>query len=206
MGSASTSRPFPGFDHLYVVYAGGSRQAFRTEFELPAGMEVWDVQHGRVVPTGPLVARWVMGGKKPRDVIVSTWGSTIKILSERVVQMLKDRGFTGWSTFPIDVYGPDGAYVARYHGLAVHGRCGPLDKTRTTRVLVEYPAGWFPESKGFYFDPASWDGSDFFMTEDMGFVFVTEEVMRAFKKMKALHVEFTPLHEKLWRELLPETP
>jgi hypothetical protein len=205
MGSASVSRPFPGFEHLYELSPGGSRQEFITQVEVPAGIEPWDLEHGRVVPPGPLVARWVLGGKKPRDVIVST-AVHFTILSERVVQMLKERGFTGWSTYPIDVYGKDGAYVARYHGLAVFGRCGPLDPTRTTRVLVEYPTGWLPRSKGMYFDPVSWDGSDFFMTEDKGFVFVTEEVMRAFKKMKALHIEFTRLTEFTWSDLFPETP
>lgn len=205
MGSASTSRPFPGFDHLYELSPGGSRQEFITQVDLPAGMDPWDILRGRVVPPEPLVARWALGGKKPRDVILST-AVHFTIFSERVVQMLEERGFTGWSTYPIDVYGKDGAYVARYHGLAVHGRCGPLDNTRTTRVVLEYPGGPFPASKGIYFDPSSWDGSDFFMTEDKGFVFVTEEVMRAFKTMKFLHIEFTRLTEYIWGDLLPETP
>jgi hypothetical protein len=56
--------------------------------------------------------------------------------------------------------------------------------------------------KGLFFDPESWDGSDFFMpAERVGYVFVVEAVKRAFERAKIRNVEFKPLDqfERNWR-------
>jgi hypothetical protein len=56
--------------------------------------------------------------------------------------------------------------------------------------------------KGLFFDPASWDGSDFFMpAHKVGHLFVVEEVKRAFEKAKISNVKFEPLDqfERSWR-------
>ncbi|MBN1206565.1 MAG: hypothetical protein JXB05_16885 [Myxococcaceae bacterium] len=64
-----------------------------------------------------------------------------------------------------------------------------------------YPGGIFPVWKGLFFDPASWDGSDFFMpAQRFGFVFVVEEVKKTFERAKIRNVKFTPLDqfERSW--------
>ena len=38
--------------------------------------------------------------------------------------------FTGWRTYDIELFGRDGVPIPGYHGLAIHGRCGPMDGLR----------------------------------------------------------------------------
>ena len=128
------------------------------------------------------------------------------MFSQRIVDVLTLHRVTGWSTYPVDVYGKDGAFVARYHGISIHGRCGPIDGRRSTRVMREYPAGLFPVSKGFFFDEASWDGSDFFVPAGTNFKLVSAEVKKTIEKLKARHITFDALDQFLWSDLLPETP
>lgn len=47
--------------------------------------------------------------------------------SDRVIDLLRDEGFTGWDTFPVEVYLKDGSRLLGYQGLIVTGKCGALD-------------------------------------------------------------------------------
>jgi hypothetical protein len=94
-----------------------------------------------------------------------------------------------------------GQTVPGYGGLAVTGRCGNLDDSMSVQVPRIYPGGIFPVLKGLLFDPASWDGSDFFMpAQRFSFVFVVEAVKKAFERAKIRNVKFTPLDqfERSW--------
>jgi hypothetical protein len=82
------------------------------------------------------------------------------------------------------------------------GRCGDIEWARGVEVPRIRPAGIFPVWKGLFFDPASWDGSDFFMpAEFVGFKFVVEDVKNAFARAKIRNVDFTPLDqfERSWK-------
>jgi hypothetical protein len=85
------------------------------------------------------------------------------ILSRRVIDMLQRLEFTGWKTYDVRITGRDGRPHSGYKGLAITGRCGPLDNSRNVKVDRIYPAGAFPATFGFFFDSKTWDGSDFFM-------------------------------------------
>jgi len=59
---------------------------------------------------------------------------------------------------------------------------------------TRYPGGIFPAWHGLYFDPESWDGSDFFMSADgYGAIFAVEEVTRVFRKAKIKNISFKRL-------------
>lgn len=59
------------------------------------------------------------------------------------------------------------------------------------------PARKITVLKGLFFDPATWDGSDFFMpAADRGWQFVTDDVRRAFKRAKVKNLEFTAAAER----------
>jgi hypothetical protein len=53
--------------------------------------------------------------------------------------------------------------VPGYAGMAISGRCGPVDLSRSAIELREMPGGWFPYFRGHFFVPDTWDGSDLFM-------------------------------------------
>ncbi|HEY8241357.1 MAG TPA: DUF1629 domain-containing protein, partial [Kiritimatiellia bacterium] len=116
------------------------------------------------------------------------------VISVRVVDALKAGRFSGWETYPIDLFGKDGSRISGYHGLAVIGRCGLIDNSRSVKIQKIYPGGVFPAWRGLYFDPETWDGSDLFMLANKwGHILVVDAVKRAFEKAKVTNVAFTAL-------------
>ena len=155
---------------------------------------------GKKRPRKPLVFTHHSGGK-PRDVIGTT--EMLCLVSERVIKVLRENEFTGWTTYPVEIHGKGGSLVEGYHGFAVTGRCGPIDWCRGKKVRrpPRVPGGkpcnvWI----GMYFDPDSWDGSDVFVPKDTLYTIVTEEVKSAVEGIKPTNVEFEPLtqFERSW--------
>jgi hypothetical protein len=148
-----------------------------------------------VHPTSPIEVGRAMGSAEPGEVIWTTHGIPI-IIADSVVNLLRTHGFTGWSLYPVAVRNKQGKPVLGYSGLAVTGRCGNIDFSKSVQVPRIFPAGIFPVLKGLLFDPASWDGSDFFMpARRSGHVFVVEEVKKAFERAKIRNVSFEPLDQ-----------
>jgi hypothetical protein len=59
----------------------------------------------------------------------------------------------------------------------------------------EYPAGFFPITRGLFFEEASWDGSDIFMpSDDSAWIFVSELAKRVLQG-QAKNVRFEALSE-----------
>ena len=147
-------------------------------------------------PSHPITVEWAMGGSQPGDVIWTTM-AVVVIVSDKVVQLLRSHGFTGWSLYDVTVRDKQGQQVPGYSGLAITGRCGPIDYTRTVVVPRIYPGGVFPIGKGMLFDPAAWDGSDLFMPAEkgMGYKFMVEPVRKALERAKIRNMTFTPLDQ-----------
>jgi hypothetical protein len=153
-----------------------------------------------VHPAHPIPVEWAMGEAQPGEVFWTTHAVPI-IIAPSVVQLLRTHGFTGWSLYPVSVRSKGGQPTPDYNGLAVTGRCGNLDHSMSVEVPRIYPGGIFPVWKGLFFDPASWDDSDFFMpAQRFGFVFVAEEVKKTFERAKIRNAKFTPLDqfERSW--------
>ncbi len=194
MDSKSTTKLFPGFDRIFCLGGTGSNRAFRGNINLKSD-ETFALTRAEKQPDHPVRAEWAMGSAKPGDVVWTTMG-VVTIVSDAVVQMLRSHGFTGWSLYDITVWDKQGQCVPGYSGLAITGRCGKIDYTRTIEVPRIYPAGIFPVGKGLLFEPASWDGSDLFMpAERSGFVFLVEEVKKAFERAKIKNVSFERLDQ-----------
>lgn len=115
-------------------------------------------------------------------------------ISGSVVELLEEHGFTGWSTYPVEVYGRRGERLAGYSGLAVTGRGGKRKRSRS-RVITKPPPAAGGKSyqiyKGLYFDESRWDGSSIFLVE--GIIIITQPVKDALKRAKVTNVRFTPL-------------
>ena len=76
------------------------------------------------------------GGVKLVDFINTGWGSISGPVSDRVISLLRDEGFTGWDTYPIEVYLKDGSKLPGYQGLTVTGRCNGLDPAATEQIDI----------------------------------------------------------------------
>jgi hypothetical protein len=194
MGSKSTSKEFSGFDRMFYLGESGSSRAFRGHINLTSD-ETFGLTRAEMQPSHPITVRWAMGGATPGDVIWTTMG-IVAIVSDSVVQLLRSHGFTGWSLYDVSVRDKQDQLIPGYSGLAITGRCGKIDYTRTVVVPRVYPAGIFPIGKGLLFDPESWDGSDLFMPADrFGYKFMVEGVKKAFERAKIRNVSFTPLDQ-----------
>ena len=188
MVSPSTSRPFPGFDQIFVLMPGRGHP-FRGEFDFPA-KDSWALTRGEsAVPKKPVALRWVMGAKIPGDVLWTTSAHPM-IVHTRVIDLFLDHRFTGWGTYAVEVYDKKNELYPDYHGLIFRGRCGPIDHSKSEEVVRQMPGGKFPYLKGLYFDPVSWDGSDLFMPDGKGWMFVTSKVVRVMSKAKVRGVLF----------------
>jgi hypothetical protein len=199
MGSESTSKVFPGFDKLFLLGSPGSSQAFRASIDVESD-DAFRLTRAETQPAQPVALHWAMGRARPVEVIRTTMG-IVFIISDSVVQLLRSHGFTGWSLYDVAVRDKRGQPLLGYSGLAVTGRCGNIDPSRSVQVPRIRPGGIFPVWKGLIFDPASWDGSDFFMpTGFVGFVFVVEAVKKALEQAKTRNVDFTALDqfERSW--------
>ncbi|MFL5350953.1 MAG: hypothetical protein ACJ8AT_39800 [Hyalangium sp.] len=201
MGSKSTSKVFPGFDKMFLLEEPGNSKAFRGDLDVETTDEAVGLTRAEMHRAHPITLKWAMGRAKPVEVIRTTYATPL-IVADSVVQLLRSHGFTGWSLYEVSVHDKQGQRIPGYSGLAVTGRCGSIEWAKGVEVPRISPAGIFPVWKGLFFDPNSWDGSDFFMpTERFRGVLVVEEVKKAFERAKIRNVDFTPLDqfERSWR-------
>jgi hypothetical protein len=142
-------------------------------------------------------------GRTPHDLVGTTYAG-LKLVSERFVGTLRDHGFTGWTTFPARVALKDGTELQGYSGLAVAGRCGPIDDGLSQKIMLPSPVPGgrsAPGLRGLCFPPDSWDGSDLFVAQGFIGIFMTEPVKDALKASAITNVEFHRLAEieRTWR-------
>ena len=187
---------FPGFQHLYLVHDPLSNRPLRGQFD--TDLDTCAITRGELVPTHPIPVRWAMGGATPSVAIWTTSAHPV-IVHGRVVDLLQENNLTGWRTYPVWVTDKKGKLHRKYSGLAITGRCGPIDLSRSVVVLSQYPAGWFPHFLGHYFDDDSWDGSDLFMEHPdtrghrTAAMFTTERVRQVFRRAKVRNLELERL-------------
>lgn len=176
-----------------VALRVSSRELLRNDFALARGEER---------PSEPI--EFVPAeGRIPGDLIGTTY-ATITLVSERFLDVLREHGFTGWTTFPARVFLGDGRELDGYHGLAVRGRCGAIDDSLSEKVTLPPPvaAGRArPGLRGLCFPPESWDGNDVFTAEGYAGAFVLERVKEALERADLTNVAFRRLSEieRVWR-------
>jgi hypothetical protein len=129
---------------------------------------------------------------------VGTTEAVLRLVSTRLVGILREAEVTGWTTYEVQVLSKRGDEFEGYHGFAVTGVCGPIDNSKSHRVWREpvVPGGekhqvWL----GFYPDLSAWDGSDVFGVPSTGYVFVTTRVKILLEKHKVTNVRFQRLTE-----------
>lgn len=150
-------------------------------------------------PPSPIVFRLSMG-KRPTDLMHGS-DPALRLLSPAAVATFTDAGLTGWTTYPVTIDGrgfngsPDG-----YVGLAVTGRCGPIERDRARSEVRLSPIGKpYRASVGLYVDPSSWDGSDLFMPRDeTDAVLVSDRARRALLAGKLTNIQFEAMADFVW--------
>lgn len=140
------------------------------------------------------------GGVKLVDFINTGWGSISGPVSDRVIGLLRDGGFTGWDTYPIEVYLKDGSKLPGYQGLTVTGRCNGLDPAATEQIDIVgyYPNGWSDLFfRGFPLDLKTWDGSDIFIAPKTSYVFISKRLHDSLKDHRISNIRFEKVKDIL---------
>lgn len=184
-----------GFDysHLFVLGEGFTRGAIRVN----AVNEISDaaaLTRAEAVPDRPLRFAWDEGSRL-YDYVGTTW-AVLAIVSDRVVRVLRDGGFTGWSTYPVDVRYKDGTALHGYHGLAATGRCGPIEDDLSPIEVLPPPVPGgeaMPHHMGLRFRPETWDRSEVFCPAGSAFIFVVARVRDALVKAKVTNLTLESL-------------
>jgi hypothetical protein len=183
------------FEQLYYMGDAQLRGALHVRPRTPITDE-FALFRREDIPSEPIVYEYFMGGA-PKDLIGTTL-VPLKLLSDRVIDLFQENQFTGWSTYPIELYGKKKEKITGYQGFSVSGKCGPIDNSRSKREWREPPV---PHGKryrtwvGLYFDLKTWDGSDIFVPESTGYTIVTEQVKIAIEKAKFKNIYFKRLTE-----------
>jgi len=147
---------------------------------------------GELTPQSAVrVERGHSGGSALADVLFSEIIGLIPI-SLRLAAVFEAEQFEGWSSYPVSIVSSS-AVSEDYVGLAVTGRCSPIDYSVGEWVSdPDYPSRVL---KGQGFDLDSWDGSDFFIPEGTTRIFVTERVCSCLKRERVKNVRCVRLSE-----------
>ncbi|HEY1685611.1 MAG TPA: hypothetical protein VGG19_12665 [Tepidisphaeraceae bacterium] len=150
---------------------------------------------GEITPDSPISYVEYMGSNL-LDVI-GTAKVGRYILSERLFERFDKEGFTGWISYPVHITRKDGTLLEGYRGLSITGRCADWDPKSGELISEKLGGGLgdYLQVKGLYFNPSSYDGSDFFMFESRYFICITKRVRDVLLDMKATNIRLTPLPE-----------
>lgn len=150
-------------------------------------IEVNRYARGLAVPASPVRIEWGSGKRKPADII---WLGVAELaVSPMFLDTVKQ--FTGWSTYPVEVYDGWGSLEPGYAGLAITGRCGRM-LHNLSRVEGE---GKWAEYVGLEFAPETWDGSDMFYPSIGAGAIISKPLHDALRKAKITNYLATPLPE-----------
>ena len=145
----------------------------------------------------PLKLTHLKGGQ-PADFVWTDY-PPITVISQRMVDLFSEHRFTGWTTYPVEIYDKKGSRLSNYHGLAITGRAGGEDYRRGS-VIDKPPivpnGAPFQVLRGFYFENDYWDGSDFCITSGYLPIIVTKRVVKVLTEIKVGNIEFTNLLER----------
>jgi len=193
----STSKAFSEPGGCFALRSGHGTRHYFAHTDLPGspGDPAVEVTRGEWVPPRAVHISHFKGSANPGDVI---WTSDFfpLIVSQRVIDVLEANAVTGWRTYPVVVHNKAKAVVPGYHGLAITGRCGFFDGTRSRVVLRDYPAALVEERVGYHLDEASWDGSDIFCSiAGSGMKLCTAAVKEVLERAKVRNLSFEPISD-----------
>ena len=122
------------------------------------------------------------GTRETKKGLILNGYANFHLFHKRLIEAFKECGFTGWSAYPVSLYCKYGDIDKDYYAFSITGKAGDYDISKSE--IIDVKTGdtfcWIDRDyKGVYFDPATWDGSDFFKTRY--FTLITEPVMKVIK-------------------------
>ena len=185
------------YESLFVLSDPMAYEPFRLRSRLPGdakveGVDIHSLSRGESRLKKPIQFDAAQGSKATD--ILWTQLVTPVCVSKRAIRILSENQVSGWSTYPVEVFDPEGELQPDYHGLAVTGAVCEADYSRSAVITKPPPT---PRGKsydvyrGLYFDEDQRDGCDMFWVG--GVRVVIEKVKRIFEQNGVDNVAFTPL-------------
>lgn len=185
-------RSFPGFREFSILEPDSSDD---DALSVDETFDHLGMYRGEVEVTGDVPAGLWIGASKEPDILWSGLAHPVAI-SARLEDALAASGITGWSSVPYTVEINGRLEKTSYRLWSIHGRCGPIDSSRSVIREREFPGGRFPMVVGRYFEPSSWDGSDLFLSPSDTLLYVTRKTVDLMTRLSVNGVGFTSLD--LW--------
>ena len=182
-------------DDIFCLDLHGYMTQLYTVPEMPEGQRFDYLFHNEFEgAVFPIVFRQKKGygGNKLVD-FLNLGSTTFGPVSDRVVDLLRDGGFTGWDTYPVEVLLKDGSRLPGYRGLMVTG--GECDTDISLSEQVDTIGGRGPYGhactclKGLPIVLDSWDGSDMFRLKSYGGVYISRRLRNALKDAKISNLD-----------------
>ena len=177
------------YDKIYLIGETHSNRPFRGEID-NFDLAEPEISRGEKEVSEIVPVKHSMGGKTLYDIIWTTNAFPL-VVSERVVELFKSNGITGWKTYNVEIRSKQNELIdQKYFGLIITGRCGYRDYSKSSIIMDKIGITTEPHLKGFYFKNDYWDGSDLFMCnpDENGkstmFRFCTRKVADLIKKGK----------------------
>lgn len=185
------------FEQLFSMGGSLNRGALHLKpIDSITSKEAWDLAGGRISPQSPVRLTWHSGSR------LVDWVDTsmvpVAVVSDKMIELFEENGFIGWSTYPVEIEGRGGQPIEGYRGIAITGRSGPIDYSRSTEVTkmpISAQGNPYQALIGLYFDASTWDGSDLFMPDGTARTVVNETVKAAVERAKLKNVSFKRLTE-----------
>jgi len=188
------------YNKIFIISDWLSNRPFRGEISNYTQAEP-EISRGEKDVNGIVTIKHAMGGNTLYDIIWTTNAHPL-IVSERIINLFKSNGITGWKTYKVQIRSKKDELIdQKYFGLIITGRCGYRDYSKSTIVLDKVGVYTKPHVKGFYFKKDFWDGSDLFMCipDDSGqstmYRFCTRKVVDLFEKEKIKNILFKNLND-----------
>lgn len=145
-------------------------------------------------PLSPLRLR-VASGKRRKDFLFGT-KTGICLISRRVQDAFADAGFSGWSTYDLDIEFGDET-LSGYKGLHVNGRSGPIQRDLSVLQLRPVAPGLppVPHMVGLHPDMSEWDGSNIFVPANSRYICINSSVKDAIDATGATGAAIEDLEE-----------
>lgn len=163
--------------------------------DLVTNIDPWRLIFGQEPPPTELGFR-VAEGRRWLDVVGTTYAA-FQVVSERFLDVLRRRPFTGWKSLPIKILEPSSS-VEPYSLLLATGFAPAPDPSFSPiewRKPVGKGPGRYQVRVGMRFPLAGWDGSDVFRLEGTAHVVVTEPVRKELERAALTNVALKDLEE-----------
>lgn len=188
------------YESLYSLSDPMAAEPYRLRSRLPGdakamGVDIHALSRGESQTKRPIQFD-ASQGSKATDLLWTQLVTPVCV-SKRVIRILSEHEISGWSTYSVEVFDPNGTNLPDYHGLVVTGTVCDADYSRSAVITKPPPAPRgksYDVYKGLFFDEDQWDGSDMFWVG--GVRVVVEKVKRVFEQGGVENVAFTPLPER----------